>query len=140
MSYASPADVNARLVGRDLDDDESAVVATRLDDAEELIRDRIPDLDQRIASGALRERLLVMTEAEAVLRLIRNPDGYAQETDGNYSYSLSAAVASGRLEISQDEWSRLGVTSGTGYVPTAIAGARRYEIVPWTGGDQAVWG
>lgn len=140
MAYASPADVNARLVGRNLDDEESAVVATRLDDAEELIRDRIPDLDHRIASGEIRERLLVMTEAEAVLRLIRNPDGYSQETDGNYSYSLSAAVASGRLEITQEEWSRLGVRSGTGYVHTAIASAQRYEVVPWTGGDQAVWG
>lgn len=139
MSYASPADVNARLVGRDLDPDESAVVATRLDDAEELIRERIPDLDHRITSGEIRERLLVMTEAEAVLRLIRNPDGLSQESDGGYSYTLSKAVASGHLEITQEEWSRLGVAATTGTVPTALMGLQRAVLVPWTG-DQAVWG
>ncbi len=56
------------------------------------------------------------------------------------AFHTAALVWPDRLEIIHEEWSRLGVTSDTGYVPTAIAGARRYEIVPWTGGDQAVWG
>ena len=50
-------------------------------------------------------------------------------------------VAAGGLIATQAGAMRtLGVTAGTGYVPTTIAGAQRYEVVPWTGGDQAVWG
>lgn len=153
MAYAKASDVNERLVGRDLDDEESVIVETRLDDAEELIRLRVPDIDDKVASGEIRERLVVMVEAEAVLRLIRNPDGYSQETDGNYSYSISAAVASGRLEIRPEEWRLLGVRSSIALVANHIMLPRPSDLVrnpnndfesglPWQAGfpDTAVWG
>lgn len=108
MAYATAADVEGRLVGRTLDVDEAAIVETRLDDVEALIQARIPDLDDKITSGTLNQRLVVMVEAEAVLRLIRNPEGMTQETDGNYSYSIDAKVASGRLSILPEEWTLLG--------------------------------
>lgn len=111
MAYASPNDVENRL-GRDLDESETTVVATRLEDVELLIRSRIPDLDAKVASGEIPEALLVMIEAEAILRLIRNPDGYTQETDGNYSYTISRDVASGKLGLLDAEWWRLGIGRG----------------------------
>ncbi|MCO5595391.1 hypothetical protein L7F22_049433 [Adiantum nelumboides] len=89
-----------------------AAIEIRLDDVEALIKVRIPDLEDKVSSGAINLSLVILVESEAVLRLLRNPDGYIQETDGNYSYTLSAAVASGRLEIREDEWSLLGVQSG----------------------------
>ena len=55
---------------------------------------------------------VVQVEADAVLRLVRNPDGYASETDGTYGYTFSRAVASGELEITPEEWARLGVHKG----------------------------
>lgn len=111
MAYASVDDVEDRL-GRELDETEARIVNTRLNDAELLIRARIPDLDARVTSGRLDVMTVRMIEAEAVLRLVRNPSGFASETDGSYSYTLSEAVASGRLAILADEWSLLGIRRG----------------------------
>lgn len=108
MAYATPNDIQERL-GRELDESEATIVATRLEDAEELILSRIPDLTEQIDGGKLRQRLVVMVESEVVMRLIRNPEGYTQETDGNYSYTIDARVASGHLSILPEEWSLLGV-------------------------------
>ena len=111
MAYATPEDVEVRFM-RPLDEDEKRVVAARLEDAELLLRSRIPDLDEKVAAGVLDQALVVMVEAEMVLRLIRNPDGLVQETDGSYSYSTSQKVASGLLEVLPREWTLLGVRSG----------------------------
>lgn len=111
MAYATSEDVEVRFM-RPLDEDEKRVVAARLEDAELLLRSRIPDLDEKVTAGALDQALVVMVEAEMVLRLIRNPDGLVQETDGSYSYSTSQKVASGLLEVLPREWTLLGVRSG----------------------------
>ncbi len=111
MAYATAEDVSARWT-QPLDDAEKAVVNTRLEDAELLIKARIPDLDDKVLSGEIQEGIVVMVEAEAVLRLIRNPEGYVTETDGGYSYQLSDKVASGELNIQPREWALLGVKGG----------------------------
>lgn len=54
-------------------------------------------ISQRLASGQLDEDLYMDTVAEAVLRIIRNPEGFTTEQQGNYSYGVRAAVASGYL-------------------------------------------
>ena len=111
MAYATPTDVQARL-GRTLDTSETQVVQARLNDAELIIRSRITDLDQKIIDGVILEAAVVMVEAEMVLRLVRNPDGYTSETDGNYTYQLSTEVASGRLSVMPNEWALLGIRGG----------------------------
>jgi hypothetical protein len=107
MAYAIAADVEARL-GRPFSTEETALVNARLEDVELLIKSRIPDLTQKVTSGELDEDIVKLVEVEAVLRLIRNPNGFTQETDGNYSYMMSAKVASGRLDILASEWALLG--------------------------------
>jgi len=107
VAYATAEDVAARL-GRDLDGGETLLVNTRLEDAELLIRTRIDDLDDRVLASATYEKLVVMIESEMVLRLVRNPEGYSQESDGNYSYAIYQQVASGRLEVLPEEWELLG--------------------------------
>jgi hypothetical protein len=133
MAYAHPSDVEARL-GRELDSSETTIVNTRLGDAELLIKSRAKDLDARIEAGSLDQALVVMVEAEMVLRLIKNPDGFVQESDGNYSYMISSAVASGRLELLPDEWALLGVSSGMftidPYLPNVAADYA--PVVPYT--------
>jgi len=111
MAYATVADVEARL-GRSLDTSEQTIVNTRLNDVELLIRNKIPDLDTKISAGTIDVEALIMIESESVLRLVRNPDGYTAETDGNYSYQISVKVASGRLDILPEEWALLGFRSG----------------------------
>lgn len=132
MAYATVADVEARL-GRPLEAGETTVVQTRLNDVELLIRSRIPDLDAKVADGTLDVEVVIMVESEAVLRLIRNPEGYTAETDGNYSYQISVKVASGRIDILASEWALLGVRAGA-YVIRPYIGpypGRCYPPYPW---------
>jgi hypothetical protein len=65
---------------------------------------RIPDLDAKIATEEIDAAEVIDIEAEAVLRLVRNPEGYVSESDGNYSYQFNRETASGRLEILVEEW------------------------------------
>lgn len=142
MAYATADDVASRL-GRELEEGEILLVETRLGDAELLIKQQIPDLDARVADTIEwpdYEALVVMVEAEMILRLVRNPDGYSQESDGNYSYAIYQAVASGKLEIMDSEWELLGLKrSGmfvitpnlpaTGWIEGAYDPANHYP--PW---------
>lgn len=113
MALASVEDVVARL-GKPLDDEGlELLVETRLGDAERILIKRIPDLLDRATDdpdGFAKD--VIRVEAEMVLRLVRNPDGYSQESDGNYSYAIYQQVASGKLEVFPDEWDLLGVAAG----------------------------
>ncbi|GGM64772.1 hypothetical protein GCM10012275_39190 [Longimycelium tulufanense] len=131
MAYASPADVQARL-GRPLADSERQLVTTRLDDAERLILTRIPDLAAKVTEGVLDSELVAQVEADAVLRLVRNPEGVQSESDGSYSYTLAERVASGLLEILPDEWALLGVRAGAFTI-------RPHVDVPFTRWPPDLW-
>jgi len=124
MAVATREDVIARYMGEPLDEEVLAVVDIRLNDAELILRNRIPDLLTRILDPEHPEYrdIVIMIESEMVLRLIRNPEGYSQESDGNYSYAIYQAVASGRLEVLGPEWDLLG------------SGAGMYVITPQIGG------
>lgn len=114
MTYASHADVSARL-GRELTTEEQTLVETRLADAERMLSRRV-DLAAGIDAETFAEADVVRVEADMVLRLVRNPQGYLQETDGSYSYMLSREVASGKLEVTREEWRTLGVRSSGMFV------------------------
>jgi|SRR5690606_41031119 len=113
MAYAQASDIEARL-GRPLSDEDTALVNARLADVEILIKSRIPDLADKIADGDLDLDVVKLVEAEAVLRLVRNPMGFTQEADGNYSYMMSQEAASGQLELLPREWQMLGYRQGGG--------------------------
>lgn len=130
MAYATVADVEARL-GRTLDPSESQIVSTRLNDVELMIRHRIPDLDTLVSTGALDPQIVVMVECDAILRLIRNPEGFTAETDGNYSYQISAEVASGRLDILAGEWALLGIRAGAFTIRPSLAPLYADCPYPW---------
>lgn len=108
MALASVKDVEVRFY-RELAEDEKALVEARLGDAERKIRIRIPDLDNRIQKNPALAEIARTVCADAVIRLVRNPEGYVQETDGNYTYMLSQSYAEGRLTILPEEWLDLGI-------------------------------
>lgn len=114
MSFASFDDVQERF-HRELEDVDRVLIETRLKDAEGKIRRRVRDLDDKVLDPEYMA-LVVRICADAVIRLIKNPDGYVQETDGNYTYMLSQQLAEGRLRIEQDEWNDLGVSRSVGVV------------------------
>lgn len=109
MSHATATDVANRL-GRALTDEETTLVNTRLEDAERMLSRRV-DLANGLVAGTFVEADVVQVEADMVLRLVRNPEGFYQESDGTYSYQFSREVASGRLEVLPDDWRTLGVAS-----------------------------
>lgn len=112
MALAIPNDVQSRHLGEPLDADALAVIGVRLGDVERMLKNRISDLLTKAAADPEYTENVKYVESEAVLRLIRNPDGFTQETDGNYSYMVSQKVASGRLEILDTEWQLLGLKRG----------------------------
>jgi Phage protein Gp19/Gp15/Gp42 len=108
VAYASSSDVGTRL-GRELTTEEAELVNTRLADVERMIRKKIPDLAAKITAGTIDVEDVQQVEADAVLRLVRNPDGYRSESDGTYTYEFNTAMASGKLEILPEEWATLGL-------------------------------
>lgn len=128
---ASLSDVEVRFF-RPLSEEEKPLVEARLLDAETKIRSRIPDLDERILANPSLAHTVVRVCADAVIRLVRNPEGYVQETDGNYTYMLAQSHADGRLSITNDEWDELGVRKGVGIVhvvPTLPRSLRMRGVV-----------
>ncbi|MEH3141771.1 MAG: Gp19/Gp15/Gp42 family protein [Mycobacterium kyogaense] len=111
MTYANADDV-AALLARDLDAAETALVERRLDQVERMILRRIPDLVGQTEAGQIDPDDVRDVGAEAVYRVVRNPDGVYSESDRNYTYTKSAAAADNSLRITPEEWQTLGVRVG----------------------------
>ncbi|WP_082468830.1 Gp19/Gp15/Gp42 family protein [Sciscionella sediminilitoris] len=126
MSLATVEDVAARL-GRETSSDENELAATLLGDAELMLRARIPDLLERAAKDPAFADLVVMVEANMVVRVLRNPDGYRQESEGGYSYTVDTRAAAGFLTVLDDEWKLLGYRDGA------------FTITPHLDGDRWPW-
>lgn len=98
-------DVDGRYLEGSLEDRYDRVkVETQIQDAvDEALshwRDRILS---RLASGVLTPNSYKRVIATVVLRIVRNPEGYANESDGGYSYGLRVQVASGFLVFTPDD-------------------------------------
>lgn len=111
MAYATLEDVQARY-HLPIDTEMEPLVLARLQDAEDKIRVRIPDLDERVDRGEISQNTVIRVTADAVIRLVRNPDGYISETDGNYTYQLSYDGGGSDLTITPAEWRDLGIRKG----------------------------
>lgn len=103
MTYATISDVEGVLM-RPLDTRETEYVPGMLDYVEAVIFERVRSAMGRAHESATYRRILVHVEAAAVARVLRNPDGiYKSESDGDYSYTVDTAVASGHLYLSAEE-------------------------------------
>lgn len=116
-TYATLTDVTDRW-GKSATGKMATLINVRLGDVERMILRRFKAaglvLADEISSTRLDVEDVKQVEAEAVLRLVRNPEGFASETDGDYTYEVIQALASGVLEITPEEWEILGITSQTG--------------------------
>lgn len=111
MAYAEASDVATRWgkAVADLEPEIVALITVRLGDVERKIKKVITDLDDKITAGTIDVEDVKQVEADSVLRLARNPDGYLSESDGNYTYMLQSSLSVGELTITPDEWETLGV-------------------------------
>src|SRR5699024_406259 len=125
MSLATPRDVATRL-GRDLTTQETALVGDLLDVAEARLRLRIPDLDQRIAANSYYETVVIDVIANAVVRVLKNPEGFRMEMDGSYQYQVDTRAAAGFLTFLDDELSVLGVGGAFHIDTVGVAGQGAY--------------
>lgn len=119
-AFASPDDIAERW--RPLTVDEQITASTLLDRVSSLIRVRLPMIDGRVAADPNLAVLVRGVAVDAVLRVLRNPDGLVQESVGGYSYSRAAGTNSGDLYISDGEWATLQ--------PAARASAA-FTVHPW---------
>jgi hypothetical protein len=108
MAYATSEDVIV-LWAKVPEPEVIELIERRLDQVERMIRRRIPDLDARVAASETFKADLIDVEADSVLRLVRNPEGYISETDGAYTYQLNEDLYSGKLQVLDEEWQMLGV-------------------------------
>ncbi len=110
MAYAVANDVVV-LWAKVPEPEVMSLISRRLAQVERMIRRRIPDLDTKVSQSTTFRQDLVDIESDAVLRLVRNPEGYLSETDGSYTYQLSSDLSQGKLVILDEEWEALGVNS-----------------------------
>ncbi|MCV7224454.1 phage Gp19/Gp15/Gp42 family protein [Mycolicibacterium komossense] len=122
MAYATAADVQA-IAGRELSTEEIALATRRLAQVERMIVRRVPDLAGQTEAGEIDRQDVIDIEAEAVLRVLRNPEGIRSETDGTYGYQLSSEAADNRLRILPEEWLTLGIKP-----------SKMFQISPGRGG------
>lgn len=127
------ADVASRL-GRPLTTDERELADTLIGDAENLIRSRVPG---RVLDAEHVDLSVVRQVAgNAVVRVLRNPDGYRSEAAGGVSYTIDTRAAAGFLTILADEWSLLGLS---GSASSAGSFAPRLGTPVATGPALAPW-
>ena len=110
MAYATSSDVGSRL-GRTLTADEVAQVNALLADVEGMIKDRIPDLGDKVVATPSLVATLVRVEANAVKRVMINPTGIRSHSEAlgpeSHSDTYDSAVATGELYVSDAEWGAL---------------------------------
>ncbi|QBJ00207.1 head-to-tail adaptor [Mycobacterium phage Pharaoh] len=108
MAFAKASDV-VTLWAKEPEPEVMALIERRLAQVERMIRRRIPDLDTKAAANPTFKADLIDIEADVVLRLVRNPEGYMSETDGSYTYQIQADLTTGKLSVNDEEWQILGV-------------------------------
>jgi hypothetical protein len=96
-------DVETRYEG-DITVFDSDYVEAQIQDAVDFALSRWrAEITSRLASGDLTQNLYKRIIANAVLRVIRNPQGFSNENDGGYGYGLRATVASGDMWFTDDD-------------------------------------
>lgn len=104
-SPAIVANVEARFP-RALTAHEKTLAATLLEDAWADLQVAIPDLVDRLADPDLHKKT-VRVQAQAVVRVLKNPWGRKQESrsldDSQRSWTLDDALAAGALYFTDDE-------------------------------------
>lgn len=109
MAITTVSDVEARW--RPLNDSQTTVASTRIEDAERRLRGKIADLETRAADDADFRATVVQVVADAVIRVLKNPNSKSSEQVDDYKWTRDKSVSDGALRITSAEWALLGVTT-----------------------------
>lgn len=103
-ALASVADVETL---RPLKDAERMTASVLIGRASALIRRRLRSVEADMAADPDYAEVVKGVVVDAVLRVIRNPDGKVQESIDDYTYRRADPVADGALYIADREWDLL---------------------------------
>jgi len=102
----------------------------KVDEAVRLLVRKIPSIVARIdaydpATGAGIDPLFVKDKVlNAVIRVLRNPEGFQSETEGEYSYRMNRTEASANVWFTKEELADLGYGTATAKPRTVFASTR----------------
>ncbi len=99
---ASVDDVVARFPGT-MTDVQLGQVQALLDDAWEEIIARVPGVEGRLASGALRVGIVVAVLRQAVIPVLQNAEGFLEESIDDWSGRRDAATSTGKVLFTADD-------------------------------------
>lgn len=88
---------------RPLSDTEVVNAETFLDDAWRMLKRDRDDLETRMAADEELTAEVVRVLSQAVVRVLKNPDGKRQEAIDDYSWTRDQAVSAGLLYFTDDE-------------------------------------
>jgi len=109
MAITTFADVE-QFAKRDIPASDQTWVEAKIVEAESLLATYRGNLADWIAlDPEVNEPLVVLVVCRMVDRVIKNPDGYSTETDGDYSYGRPGSLASGELYASRADLRLLGL-------------------------------
>lgn len=100
--YASVDDV-ADVFPGELTSFDRLRIAVWLRHAGTLIRGRWPDIDTRISAGTMDPGRVELAATQMVLRVLKNPRGYRQQSVGGWSATYDTAISSGALYLSDED-------------------------------------
>lgn len=104
--------------GQDIPDEFKDSVEALIMKAERRLIKRVSSLRQRLADGRLDSITVADVVTDMVLRVIRNPDGFAAEQAEGFSYRTDWGAASGRLHVTKEDLLHLGIGAKTATVGT----------------------
>lgn len=130
MAFATESDVAARL-GRDLADNERAIVTYLLPAAQALVAGAAGKSEQWAETLNPVPVLLKILAVEVIVRVLGNPDGVARTSEqlGEYQHSTSFRDASGLLELTPRE-EQLASSTVNGRSATSRIGSIADDIRP----------
>jgi hypothetical protein len=128
---AGASDVEARW--RALSAGERVRTATLIEDASAILRSKVSRLDGRIADATLDPILVRSAVVSAVIRALRNPEGYRQEVNGDNSVTYAGDGTPGEITFTPDEVMRLA-PAGT----IRFGSARLHSTLETTGFETAL--
>lgn len=132
--WAAVDDIKDRYIGGDLPATDGEIQVL-IDDAEDIIRREVPDIEELIDSGEVPENRVRRIVAKMVIRVLRNPDGYRSTnlTSGPFSQGYTwAGDNPGELTLTDEDKDDL--------MP-GMGGQRAYSVdmMPDDAGAEGPW-
>ena len=132
--WATVDDIKDRYIGGDLPATDGEIQVL-IDDAEDIIRREVPDIEELIDSGEVPENRVRRIVAKMVIRVLRNPDGYRSTnlTSGPFSQGYTwAGDNPGELTLTDEDKDDL--------MP-GMGGQRAYSVdmMPDDAGAEGPW-